>query len=283
MKQKKMNKVIIYKEKKRKKNMFAEGDNKKAQVTIFVIIAIVLVAAVVIFFAVSDYGRGVIDRVSGQEFDVEGSLIQCIDSSEIVNSGIKLVLSQGGNLDPKFYYMYNNSKLSYLCYTSDNYVTCVNQEPLLIQHTESEINKAIKPGIESCVDNLNKQLENRGYKVNAGRLNLSVELIPENVLIKIKYPISIERAEQSKTFDGFDIKRKSKAYHLISLSTSILNYEARYGDSEITAYMVLYPKTRVEKLKQGDGTKVYRVSNRDSGEVFGFATRSLVFPPGYQL
>jgi len=278
-----MNKVIIYKEKIPKKDMFVEGGNKKAQVTIFVILAIVLVAAIVIFFAVSDYGRGLIDRVSGQEFDVEGSLIQCIDSSEIIDNGIKIVLSQGGSLDPKLYYLYNNTKLRYLCFTNDNYVTCINQEPLLIQHVESEINKAIKPGVESCIDNLNKQLENRGYKVQAGKLNISVDLIPDNILVKINYPISIERAEQSKSFDGFNIKKKSKAYHLISLSTSILNYEARYGDSETTTYMVLYPKTKVEKLKQGDGTKVYRVSNRDTKEVFSFATRSLVFPPGYQL
>jgi len=278
-----MNKVIIYKEKIPKKDMFVEGGNKKAQVTIFVILAIVLVAAIVIFFAVSDYGRGLIDRVSGQEFDVEGSLIQCIDSSEIIDNGIKIVLSQGGSLDPKLYYLYNNTKLRYLCFTNDNYVTCINQEPLLIQHVESEINKAIKPGVESCIDNLNKQLENRGYKVQAGKLNISVDLIPDNILVKINYPISIERAEQSKSFDGFNIKKKSKAYHLISLSTSILNYEARYGDSETTVYMVLYPKTKVEKLKQGDGTKVYRVSNRDTKEVFSFATRSLVFPPGYQL
>ena len=278
-----MNKVRIYKEKIPKKNMFAEGGNKKAQVTIFVIIAIILVAGTIIFFAVSDYGRGIIERVSGQEFDVEGSLIQCMDNSELIDKNIENVLAQGGSLDPKLYYMHNGTKLAYLCYTIENYVTCANQEPLLIQHVESEINKAIKPDVESCIDNLNKQLENRGYKVQSGKLNISVDLIPDSILIKIGYPISIQRAEVSSRFDGFDIKKKSRAYHLISLSTSILNYEARYGDSEITAYMILYPKTRVEKIKQGDGTKVYRVSNRDTGEVFGFATRSLVFPPGYQL
>lgn len=256
--------------------------SKRSQITIFAIIALILIAGIVVFFAATDYGRGTIERIFKQEFDVEGSLTQCISSSEIIENGIKTVLSQGGSLDPQFYYLYNNTKISYLCYTNENYVTCLNQRPLLIQHVESEISKAIKPGIESCIENLNNQLENRGYKVQRGRLNLSLDLIPENILIKINYPISIERAEQSMSFDGFNIKRKSKAYHLVALSTSILNYEARYGDSEITAYMVLYPKTKVEKLRQGDGTKVYIVSNRDTKETFSFATRSLVFPPGYQ-
>ena len=47
--------------------------------------------------------------------------------------------------------------------------------------------------------------------------------------------------------------------------------------------MALYPQTKVEKLKQGDGTTIYKVSDRKTQESFNFAVRSLVFPPGYNL
>jgi len=46
--------------------------------------------------------------------------------------------------------------------------------------------------------------------------------------------------------------------------------------------MVLYPSTKVEKLKQGDGTTIYKISDRNTLESFNFASRSVVFAPGYQ-
>ena len=63
------------------------------------------------------------------------------------------------------------------------------------------------------------------------------------------------------------------------LTSSILNWEARYGDSDIATYMTYYPNIKVEKYKQGDGSKIYILSSEK--DKFVFASRSLSWPAGY--
>ena len=45
-------------------------------------------------------------------------------------------------------------------------------------------------------------------------------------------------------------------------------------------YMIYYPHLRVEKKKQGDGSTVYVLTDKESEDKFIFASKSLVFPPG---
>jgi hypothetical protein len=37
----------------------------------------------------------------------------------------------------------------------------------------------------------------------------------------------------------------------------------------------------MQKIKQDDGTTLYIIENKKTGEKFQFASRSLAFPPGY--
>lgn len=254
--------------------------NKKGQVTIFVIIAVVIVAAVLIFFFATDTGRGWMDRAFGTEFDVEETLKDCIEGKDI-NDKISLISSQGGSVEPTNYYLYDDTKFEYLCQSSTYLDTCIMQQPMLLQHVESEIESQIEPDIRNCFNDLKKSLERRGYDVSTSKAEYNVDLIPENIVIEIDSRVSVSRGDESRTYEGFEIKKSSGLYELIMLATSILNYEARYGDSTIDAYMAVYPDIRVEKLKQGDGTTLYYISNRNTGESFNFASKSLVYPEGY--
>lgn len=257
---------------------------KKGQVTIFVIIAIVIIGGLIVFFAATDVGKRTLENFTQTgEFDVIGNLETCIEENEQINSDIEKILTQGGNLNPEFSYLFQGDELSYLCYTNEYYETCVNQEPVLVGHVENEIHKIVEPTVNSCIQSLREQLKDRGYDANAGSLNTSVDLTEGNIVINIGYPLTITKADSTRRFDGFQIRKKSEAYGLITLSTSIINFEARWGDSDPNIYMLLYPQTRVEKLKQGDGTTVYKISDRNTEESFNFAVRSLVFPPGYNL
>ena len=65
---------------------------------------------------------------------------------------------------------------------------------------------------------------------------------------------------------------------MLMIASSILNYEARYGDSDIWTYMIYYPDYRIEKFKQDEGSKIYTITNRNTGKQFTFATRSLSWP-----
>ena len=70
-------------------------------------------------------------------------------------------------------------------------------------------------------------------------------------------------------------------YELTSIAESILNWEAQYGDVETMTYMSFYKDLKVEKYKQTDGSKIYILTNRNTGDKFQFATRSYAFPAGY--
>jgi len=258
--------------------------NKKGQVTIFIIIAILIVAAVVIFFTATEAGRGLNPLVDG-EINVEESLTDCIENSDVINEKIDLIMRQGGVYKPDFYYDdYNNTeKLTYLCYTNLYYETCVMQNPMLLTSLESEIKNHIEDEIEGCFDKVKKELDRKGYDVSAENFKLDLELVPESILINIDSNLKASKGEQKLIFEDFEIKKPSKAYELAMIATSILNFEARYGDSEITNYMMLYPELRLIKLKQSDGTTLYFINYRDTGEKFYFASRSVVLPTGYTI
>jgi len=70
-------------------------------------------------------------------------------------------------------------------------------------------------------------------------------------------------------------------YELVSIVNSILNWEARYGDSETTIYMNYYHDLKVEKKKQSDGSTIYILTDRNTLDKFQFASRSVAWPPGY--
>src|SRR3989344_685002 len=136
----------------------------KGQVTIFVIIAILIVAALIIFFAVSDSGRKIITGFTDTgNFDVKGSIENCIDENKNIESSITAILEQGGSLKPELNYLFEDKNLSYLCYTNEFYDTCVNQQPLLIQHVEKEIYSAINGEVENCIKSTNEELTKRSY------------------------------------------------------------------------------------------------------------------------
>lgn len=256
--------------------------SKRSQVTLFVIIAIVIVGAIVLFFTITQQGRNLTQQIFGsQEINVEQNLKDCLQSDEIKQK-INSVLLQGGSNEPTLYYQYQGNKIEYLCYTSQFYQTCYMQKPLLVLYVESEIKKAAKEQIDSCVRTLQEDLVSKGYTLNTRDYNFDVDLADKNIIIKINYDLTVTK-ENTQRFNGFEISIPNNAYKLVSLSTSLLNYEARYGDSDPLQYMILYPGVKVEKYKQDDGTKIYILTDRNTNDKFQFATRSLAWPPGYGL
>lgn len=256
-------------------------NGKKGQLTLFIIIAIVIIGVIIILLTLTDTGKNVVKNLIGtQTANVEQDVKNCIDKSEFIKNNIRLIEVQGGYLNPKNYILYNNFKVEYLCYTNEYLKTCVMQHPLVLNDIKSEIKTFSETEINKCVNEMKKDLESEGYKVNLGKLNLSIEIIPDNIIFNINYPITIQK-EDVKTYNNFRIKKASSLYQLIMLGTSILNYESRYGDSDPLTFMTLYPNLKVDKQKQGDGSKIYILSDRDNEDSFTFATRSLVWPAGY--
>ncbi|MFA4952962.1 MAG: hypothetical protein WC584_01960 [Candidatus Pacearchaeota archaeon] len=254
--------------------------DKKGQVTIFIIIALLIVGFAVLIYIFYPkisvaFGFGV---GSPQEY-----LATCIEDN--FNENVLTVSSQGGSLNPENYFLYKRDKIEYLCYTEDYYKTCVMQKPLLKSSVETEIKKGIKDKVNECVGKLKTNYERKGYSVSISEGDFGVELLPKRVVVNLDQQITLRKGEDVQSFGG-DKKKLSvvfnnNLYELTSIASSVLNSEATYGDAETTIYMDFYHDLKVEKYKQTDGTKVYILTDRNDGNKFQFATRSVAWPPGY--
>ncbi len=254
--------------------------SKRSQVTIFIIIAVIVVAAAILFYL---FWPKISPGGQGGEITPEKFIQNCLE--EKMNEEITLISSQGGSAEPELYYMYEGNKLEYLCYSNEYYKRCVVQRPLLYKHIAQEIAQGIKEDEDSCFDDLIETYENDGYTINVLKKNSTrVELLPQRVVGTFGRELILKKGDQSSTISELNIVLNNNLYEHVGIASSIIEYEATYGDSETTTYMNLYPDLKVEKYKQGDGTTVYILSDRDEPEnKFQFASRSMAWPAGYGI
>jgi len=249
---------------------------KKGQISMFIIIAIIIAVVLVVLF-IPRYGLLSVFRAIEPASYMQG----CVEDS--LREAVELVSEVGGSLEPVNTIMYNGKEIEYLCYTNKYYKTCVMQQPLLIEHVKYEILRYIEPKVKSCMNNLKTEMEKKGYSVSVGEGEVDIEIIPKKIFVDIQADMTISKGEETTGYKQLRISYNSQLYRLLAIAVSILNWEARYGDADITSYMYYYPDLKVEKYKQMEGSKIYILTHRESGERFVFATRSLSWPPGYGI
>jgi hypothetical protein len=150
----------------------------------------------------------------------------------------------------------------------------------LKQHFENQIKESIRNAEESCFQSLRENFENQGYGVSLSDGETKVELIPKRIVVSFNRELTL-RKDEVQNFEKIDVVLNNNLYELLGIATSIIDWEANYGDAETTVYMDYYHDLKVEKLKQSDGTTIYILTNRDTGNKFQFASRSVAWPPGY--
>lgn len=249
---------------------------KRGQVTIFVIIGLVILAIGIFIYLF--YPK--LSSTLGFSDENPSSYLQKCMEKKVQESISELSLT-GGEKDPENYFLYKNNKLKYLCYTNQYYITCVMQEPMLEKNFEENVAKEIESTANSCMESMTEYFKRRGYKVSLEEDNFKVDILPERISIIFVGGVTLEKGEEIREYNSLQISVESDIFDLVSIATSILDWEATYGDSETTSYMDNYHYLKVEKLKQSDGTTVYILTNRNSGEKFQFASRSLAWPPGW--
>jgi len=249
--------------------------SKKGQVTIFVIIGIVIVVLSVLVYLFSPN----IKYFFGFETQNPSAFMQsCLEDeiSEVVGE----ISVQGGSLNPEHYIMYLGERVEYLCYTEEYYKTCVVQQPMLKNHVEDEIKSAISASASKCLADLKESYQGKGYSVNLGGGNFDVELLPKRISTLFNNSVVISKGSSEK-YDSLNVVVNDNLYELVSIAGSIISWETRYGDAETTTYMNYYHDLKVEKKKQSDGSTVYILSDRNTGNKFQFASRSVAWPAGY--
>tara|TARA_B100000315_G_scaffold129822_1_gene119433 strand:- start:214 stop:681 length:468 start_codon:yes stop_codon:yes gene_type:complete len=153
---------------------------------------------------------------------------------------------------------------------------------MLKQHIEEEIKNEIGNVANNCFDSLKESYEKKAYNVNLYKNSMNVELLPKRIVVNFNNTLTITK-DSTEIFDKFNVILNNNLYELVSIVNSILNWEARYGDSETTIYMNYYHDLKVEKKKQTDGSTIYILTDRNTLDKFQFASRSVAWPPGYGI
>ncbi len=248
--------------------------HKRSQITIFIILGIVIIIVIlVLFFGKSDFAS---------LFLVKSPVDKIRDCSrESLINGIDILSLQGGVINPVNYYMYKGNKLEYVCYTEESFQKCVMQKPLLKNIIESELENYLKPRIKECLTDVKSSVERSGKTFSYKDPVINVELSPDIVVSDIELELNIKKEDISESYKNIKANIDSNLYKLVIIAGEIANTEAKYGDADITGFMFKDKKIKVEKIKQGDETKVYILTDRESGKKLMFAVKSIPIPPGW--
>lgn len=257
-----------------------EREGKKGQVTIFIILGLIIVgAAALVYFLYPEIQSAVFGATDPQSF-----IQTCMEDK--ISETVTLISLHGGSVEPQFYFPYYNSELKesynveYLCYTNKDLQPCQMQQPVLHGHMMDEIETEIKSTADLCFEELVQSYDNKGYATNLAEGETVVDILPKRVVVTFNKEFTITKGE-SQRYEQFSVLVNNNLYELSAIASSILNWEVQYGDADTGAYMFYYHNLLVEKKEQSDGTKVYILTDLNTNDVFQFATRSFVRPPGY--
>ena len=242
---------------------------KRSQVTVFIIIAIIVVVGIVVYFLWLEpsYVQRKTPRLSG--FD------GCVQDA--IEGELGVIGEQAGYVNPEFTYLYGGDDIAYLCYTNLYYQPCIMQVPFLKQHVEANLKMAIADKVNTCYAGSISELKGKGYDVKSGVVVFDVLLEPGRAVVRVEAPTSVS----GQRFTSFDSNIPSPIYDMLMIATSILQYETKFGDSDTSSIMMLYPDLIIDKIKRSDGTTVYILTDKLSGTKFQFASRSFAWPAGY--
>ncbi len=247
--------------------------SKRSQVAIFIIIAILIVAAVLLIFI---FWKGpAIERPS--PFNPSTYISSCVKDS--AKKAIPWISENGGSIEPKSSISYRSKKFAYLCYNANYYESCVNQQPMLIEHMEQELTGYIEPEVKDCFSSLQRELENQGYEFSMGLLKIETNLRPNRAVITTKRKVTISRGEETKSFTEFETKFSTSLYDLGEIATEIVNQETAYCDFDTLVFMLIHPEYDIRK-KVIEDSNLYTLKSLETGDEFKFAVRSCVMPPG---
>ncbi|MDP2924812.1 MAG: hypothetical protein Q8N99_00410 [Nanoarchaeota archaeon] len=257
-----------------KSKKIGKRTDRKAQVSVFIILGIMIVVILVLIFKNRPDFNTIFTKQESPVSDIQKCII---DSSK---ETITKIILQGGTYEPKNYYLYDNTKVEYICYSGAYYERCVMQKPVLKTNIQEEIKKYLEPKVASCIEAIKQSYIDREYSFDYKKPNVKIEIIPSSIIIDSDLDITITKENNVYNYKNIKTGIDSELYDLVMIATSILNWEARYGDSESLYYMLSYPDLKLEKKIQSDGTRIYILTHRETKEKFMFATRSYTIPVG---
>jgi len=249
--------------------------NQKAQITIFIILALILIVGIIFIFLLRQAPKTQIVSEENPQAFIESC------TRDAVEEALDIIMIHSGSLEPKGTVMYQGENITYLCYNALHYRSCINQQPLLIEHIEDEIYKYIKPRISNCFQVLETTLEPR-YEVSMDEnWDLTTKLTSNGVEINIDRDFKMQRGENIRSFNLFKVNIIHPIYRLAEIAMEIVNAEARYCNFDTLGFMIIYPEYDINKFRTGDSSTIYSIKDLTTNKEFKFAVRSCAIPPGF--
>jgi len=106
--------------------------SKRGQLTVFIILALIIIFFIIVLLL----NRGDLTSI----FTSKSPINQITDcTQEALKKGVEILSVQGGAIEPKNYFLYEDHKIDYLCYNIEEMKPCKAQKPILKKSIESEL------------------------------------------------------------------------------------------------------------------------------------------------
>jgi hypothetical protein len=241
--------------------------NKRGQITIFIILALIIVFIIALFFLLRKPPNTTVSSENPNLY-----IQTCVKGP--LEKEIDLLSKQGGEINPKGNLIYENEKVSYLCYTSTKDEKCTNQNPMLIEHIEEQLKDYITPQINSCFEGLRIELEKKGEVELGSDMEFNLSLKPKQVIINIDRDLRITKGDSSQNFKEFNIKIINPIFNLVEISNEIVNDESQSCDFDLVYFMTLNRDYGIKVNQTASDDMIYTVTEKASNKNFRFAIRN---------
>lgn len=258
---------------------------RRGQIAVFVIVGILIISGIILFFL---YRTNIVPEIGGRgETNVNAFLNSCLE--EKTKEAVKELSIRGGDLNPELFinFLFTDDEvyrnISYLCYTQNNFRSCVVQKPAIVLDMQNGIKDYISDDMKSCFLEMLSDFKSHGFEAspNSGLKDFDVKLMPRKVLMQTNSEVTLTKSGETTTQKNFEISISSRIYEILGVVQEIINSEAQFCHFEDTGFEIAYPEFKIDKFNIESGNYIYTIENIDSKEKFRFAVRSCGVPAGF--
>lgn len=243
---------------------------KRGQVTAFIIVGLVVLIVIILALFARDAGIGVAPKkyLQSSLLPIQDEVRRC--SEDVAIRGLDILGSQGGDMNPVNYRLYNGNKIRYLCTNIPKDTRCMNAlDPL--SKMEKQLNDFMNFELQECLDVNKFKGFSKTYDLEAGMPKVSSKFLDENVLVSVDYPITLSKDGESI---DLPVVKKKVDIPIAGLYLDVYNIVQSYatiGDFDSLPYM-LRKRGSVEILtKKPHPDIIFILNAKDSDFVFQFA------------
>jgi len=255
--------------------MIKNNLNKKAQVSMFIIAALIIVVIIILVFLIIKKPGSTISAAENPQAYIakcsQDSLAKT--ESQLIKENLYINLS-------KNFMVYYGKRVPYLCRSSQFYISCVNQEPMLIEKTRKTIESSIEKDSDNCFTLLVRDFESKGYSVKQKSNNLTVNFKDNYIEVNLNRELTILKDEETQTYNSFTTEIPSPLFNLMKTAQRIVDYESTYCDFNEINWQMNYPEISIKRFVTSDSTKVYSLTDKTTNKTISFAISSCTLPAG---